>query len=101
MSDLFVAGSETTSSTLRWFAIFMADNPEAQQKAQKEIDEVVPRDTLPALEHKDQWVAHPEHVNQKCSINTSLVTAEASHTGATNTDKTAFASFFFLYWTSF
>ncbi|KAG7153756.1 Cytochrome P450 2L1-like 3 [Homarus americanus] len=56
LSDLFVAGSETTSSTLRWACLYLALHPEVQTKIQKEIDSVVPRDTLPSLEHKEEFV---------------------------------------------
>ncbi|XP_042208886.1 cytochrome P450 2L1-like [Homarus americanus] len=56
LSDLFVAGSETTSSTLRWACLYLALHPEVQTKIQKEIDSVVPRDTLPSLEHKEELV---------------------------------------------
>ncbi|XP_064113186.1 cytochrome P450 2L1-like [Macrobrachium nipponense] len=54
LDDLFAAGSETTSSTIRWLIALLATHPEIQGKMQKEIDEVVPRDTLPSLQDKDR-----------------------------------------------
>ena len=52
--DLFVAGSETTSTTIRWSVLYLINNPDVLAKVQKEIDEVVPKDTLPSLEHKEK-----------------------------------------------
>jgi len=54
IEDLFVAGSETTSNTIRWVIIFMALNPDAQAKVHAEMDEVVPRDRLPSLGDKQK-----------------------------------------------
>jgi cytochrome P450 len=38
--DLFLAGSETTSTTLDWAFLFMTEFPEVQKKCQDEIDKV-------------------------------------------------------------
>ena len=38
--DLFFAGSETTSTTLDWAFLYMAEYPEIQRKCQQEIEEV-------------------------------------------------------------
>ena len=43
MLDLFVAGSETTSTVLTWAVLYMAREPEVQQRVQEEIDHVVGR----------------------------------------------------------
>ncbi|XP_068601252.1 cytochrome P450 2J6-like [Brachionichthys hirsutus] len=48
--DLFVAGSETTSTTLRWAFLYMAKYPEIQEKVQAELDRVVGRFRQPAME---------------------------------------------------
>lgn len=54
LSDLFNAGSETTSSTIRWAIYFLAKYPEVQARVQKEIDSVVPRDVLPSIQQKNR-----------------------------------------------
>ena len=54
LNDLFVAGSDTTSQTIKWFFAYMAKYPEIQKKCQKEIDEVVPNDRLPELQDRDR-----------------------------------------------
>ncbi len=38
--DLFVAGSETTSTTLNWALLFMLQNPRVAKKVQEELDTV-------------------------------------------------------------
>jgi cytochrome P450 len=54
MFDLFLAGSESTSTTLTWAILFMLHNPEPFKKAQAELDQVVGRSRLPNLEDKAQ-----------------------------------------------
>nr|XP_027206501.1 cytochrome P450 2L1-like [Penaeus vannamei] len=49
IEDLFLAGSETTSSTLRWLVLYMALHPDVQAKVQAEIDGVVAKGALPSL----------------------------------------------------
>nr|XP_009663583.1 PREDICTED: cytochrome P450 2D14 [Struthio camelus australis] len=49
-SDLFVAGSETTSITLRWALLYMLLYPEIQSKVQAEIDKVLGRERSPTME---------------------------------------------------
>ncbi|XP_039233958.1 cytochrome P450 2J6-like isoform X2 [Pipra filicauda] len=39
--DLFIAGTETTATTLRWALLFMAIYPDIQEKVQKELDAVL------------------------------------------------------------
>ncbi|GFR80902.1 cytochrome P450 2U1, partial [Elysia marginata] len=39
--DLMTAGTETTSSTIRWFYIFMIHHPHVQKKVQDELDEKI------------------------------------------------------------
>ena len=39
--DLFLAGSETTSTTLTWAVLYMAREPQVQKKVQAEINDVV------------------------------------------------------------
>ncbi|KGL88151.1 Cytochrome P450 2D17, partial [Charadrius vociferus] len=51
-ADLFVAGSETTSTTLRWAILYMLLHPEIQRKVQAEIDKVIGRERSPTM--KDQ-----------------------------------------------
>ncbi|KAI8486073.1 cytochrome P450 2 sub U member 1 [Branchiostoma belcheri] len=52
-NDLFIAGTETTTTTLLWSLLFMTLNPDIQSKVQQELDAVV-GEGLPALSHRSQ-----------------------------------------------
>ncbi|CAL4065959.1 unnamed protein product [Meganyctiphanes norvegica] len=51
--DLFAAGFDTTSSTLRWLILYVASHPEVQRKLHEEIDSVLQSDEEISLNHKD------------------------------------------------
>nr|XP_006113282.3 cytochrome P450 2J2-like isoform X1 [Pelodiscus sinensis] len=51
--DLFFAGTETTSTTIRWALLYMATNPEIQKRVQVEIDTVIGQSRQPALGDRD------------------------------------------------
>ncbi|NWH48361.1 CP2K6 protein, partial [Fregata magnificens] len=51
--NLFVAGMETTSNTLRWGLLLMMKYPEIQKKVQEEIEQVVGSNP-PRIEHRTQ-----------------------------------------------
>jgi len=50
--DLFLAGSETTSTTLTWAVLYMTRYPDIQEKVQKEIDSVVGLNRSPSMMDK-------------------------------------------------
>nr|XP_021514931.1 cytochrome P450 2J6-like [Meriones unguiculatus] len=51
--DLFFAGTETTSTTLRWALLFMTLNPDMQEKVQAEIDKVIGHDRQPRTDDRE------------------------------------------------
>ena len=53
MGDFFVAGGETTATTLRWAVLLLSYHPEVQIKMQEEIDRVVGRERLPTLDDRE------------------------------------------------
>ncbi|XP_001337781.3 cytochrome P450 2J5 isoform X1 [Danio rerio] len=51
--DLFVAGTETTSTTLYWGLLYMMKYPEIQAKVQQEIDVIVGGSRQPSVSDRD------------------------------------------------
>ncbi|XP_070410180.1 cytochrome P450 2J4 isoform X3 [Nothobranchius furzeri] len=47
--DLFLAGTETTSTTLLWALVFLIKHPEIQEKVQAEVDSVIGSTRLPSM----------------------------------------------------
>ena len=52
MSELFVAGMETTASTLSWAMLYLIHNPNIQDMLHQELDDVIGPNRLPDLEDK-------------------------------------------------
>ncbi|XP_021056413.1 cytochrome P450 2J3-like isoform X3 [Mus pahari] len=51
--DLFFAGSETTTNTLRWALLYITTNPEVQEKVHSEIDRVIGHGRQPSTDDGD------------------------------------------------
>ncbi|XP_062411735.1 cytochrome P450 2J2-like [Sardina pilchardus] len=50
--DLFIAGTETTSTTLLWALLLLIKNPDVQEKVQAEIDHVVGQSRQPSMDDR-------------------------------------------------
>ena len=52
VGDMFSAGYETTSTTLRWAIAYLVHHPECQRDVQSQLDDVVGRDRMPDLDDR-------------------------------------------------
>ena len=52
MSEVFIAGMDTTASTLCWALMYLIHNPDVQQRLHQELDQVIGPDRLPEMEDK-------------------------------------------------
>ena len=52
MGDMFTAGYETTSTTLRWAIAYLVHHLECQTDIQNQLDEAVGRDRMPGLDDR-------------------------------------------------
>ena len=56
MIDLFIAGTETTSTLLNWSLLYLSLHPEVQKRCQEQIDQVIGSDRLPDINDRPQLV---------------------------------------------
>lgn len=54
MFELFIAGTETTSTTIYWCLLFILHNPEVQDKVYHEIKEKIGTNRAPTIQDKTQ-----------------------------------------------
>lgn len=52
LGDLFVAGTETTASTLRWALVYLVNYPDIQDQICHDVIDVVGTDRLPCMQDK-------------------------------------------------
>ncbi|XP_078581516.1 cytochrome P450 2U1-like [Branchiostoma floridae x Branchiostoma japonicum] len=81
--DMFVAGAETTSTTLYWAFLYMILNPDIQAKVQEEIHSVLGYDKPPSTAHRAQMPYTEAVLTEVARIGTILPT---SVTRATSRD---------------
>lgn len=54
MADAFSVGFESTTTTILWFMVYMANYPDVQAKVQAELDQVIGRDALPRWDDRSR-----------------------------------------------
>uniref|UniRef100_A0AC34PX29 Cytochrome P450 n=1 Tax=Panagrolaimus sp. JU765 TaxID=591449 RepID=A0AC34PX29_9BILA len=78
-SDLWLAGQETTSTTLGWVINYLIRHPEIQQKLQDELDQVIGSDRPVTMEDKNQ-LNYVNAVVAECQRMASLLLVNLWHT---------------------
>ena len=76
--DLFLAGSETTSTTLTWAALYMVRYPEIQTRVQEELDQVVGGDRLPSIKDRPD-LPYTEAVIMEIQRHANIVPMGVAH----------------------
>ncbi|XP_051737047.1 cytochrome P450 2B15 [Ctenopharyngodon idella] len=68
-ADLFLAGTDTTSTTIRWGLIFLIQNPDVQDRCHEEIVRVLGYDRLPSMDDRDKlpYTNATVHEIQRCA----------------------------------
>ncbi|KAI7794516.1 cytochrome P450, partial [Triplophysa rosa] len=68
-ADLFLAGTDTTATTIRWGLIFLMENPEVQERCHEEIVQVLGYDRQPSMDDRDKlpYTYATVHEIQRCA----------------------------------
>uniref|UniRef100_A0A914UVP2 Cytochrome P450 n=1 Tax=Plectus sambesii TaxID=2011161 RepID=A0A914UVP2_9BILA len=85
LMDFWVAGMETTATTLRWAVILLAAHPDIQTKLQAEIDAVIGRDRLPSMSDKPN-LPYTSAVVMELQRKSNIVTLNVPHKTTQDTD---------------
>nr|XP_055045314.1 cytochrome P450 2B4-like isoform X1 [Misgurnus anguillicaudatus] len=72
--DLFLAGTDTTATTIRWGLIYLSQHPDVQERCHDEIVQVLGYDRLPSMDDRDKlpYTHATVHEIQRCANITPL-----------------------------
>ncbi len=51
-ADMIIAGTDTSAQTINWFLLLMANRPDIQARVHEELDRVIGRDAVPAVDDR-------------------------------------------------
>ena len=69
--DFFIGGTDTTSTSLRWMLLHMANNPAIQEKIQEELDQEIGREKIPSMANRNglpYLEATIHEINRLCPV---------------------------------
>ncbi|XP_067226751.1 cytochrome P450 2B9-like isoform X3 [Chanodichthys erythropterus] len=77
-ADLFLAGTDTTATTIRWGLIYLIQNPDVQERCHEEIVRVLGYDRFPSMDDRDKlpYTNATVHEIQRCA---NIVTFGVMH----------------------
>ena len=61
LRDLIAAGMETTATFIRWAIVVLTNHVSVQERLHAEIDSVIGRQRLPALDDRSKLVDQLQH----------------------------------------
>ncbi len=79
MLDLFIAGSDTTSTSLVWAILYMIQHPDIQTRVQEELDSVFGRSSMPNLSATTKELPYTNAVISEMFRKTSLAHMGVPH----------------------
>ncbi|KAL3875529.1 hypothetical protein ACJMK2_033473 [Sinanodonta woodiana] len=84
VANLFVAGTETTTTTITWAALYLAAKPDIQARVFREMKEIVGTESLPSLQDKRNLVYTEAFIMEVLRVS-NIVTISLPHTCTVDT----------------